>query len=134
VFDHQAYLQQNPTQYDAWVGYLRHSAGIIDVDLDHIVERHGSEADEGSEDGLFTLDSDADVLRAVYEALHQAPITFAESDHIAVYYDFGQQIGTGGDGAALTAIQVIVNTNGMDTPADWENAWVSTAYPVATIG
>ncbi len=130
MFDHEAYLTQNPTQYDTWLGNLRQGSGVIDVDLDHIAEGHGSEAGDDA-DSVFTLGSDAAILQAVYNVLSQAAIVFAESNHITVYHNFGTQIGVDGEGTELTAINIVVNTQAMDTEADWENAWVSTAYPLA---
>jgi hypothetical protein len=132
MFDHDQYLKDHPDRYEEWVGVLRSKSGVIDLDDDHIIDRHSQHNHKADHGALFRCQKDSEILRLVYEAMEKAPYTFTKSDAVIVHYDAGLNIGVALDRVTmLTAIQVVIDTKGMDTESDWENALVSTAYPIA---
>jgi hypothetical protein len=131
LFDHKNFLNTHPDQYDAWVNYLRYSAATIPVDLTHITERHGK-SHSGPQSGDLFLLEDNEIATLIQDAVSQAPYTFADSNHVTVYLDTGRNIGLDDYGNFLTAVQVVIDTTGMHTASDWQNAKVSTAFPAQT--
>jgi hypothetical protein len=144
-FDHLDYLTRNPTAYDTWVAALKAAAASIWIDTDHILDRHVVWANrvfaEGEDSGdLFLLPTwvgnppqqataAADIDALVRDCVANFATCIADTASVLCQHTYGGQIGLSDAGDALSSVRFSIDTNGMSTASDWQNAYVSTSYP-----
>jgi len=124
----QRYDFTNDVEDDDWAklslnleSKIAEYAGIIDVDMDHIEERHINESEEATHFSISWLG----VLKLIKSVLANPSIRWIKEGSIMIEQDTGIAIGANGE----TKIRIFVSTKAMDNAGDWQDAWVTTAYP-----
>lgn len=132
MFDHQAHRDgADDASYERWLGRLHASAMSIDVDLGRVLNRHGlADIDRGDPGTMFTITDEEAILALIRAALTNGAVVDAAPDRLELAYDAGYEVGLGARGEPLTGVRVVLDTDEMTGPADWDRAWVCSARPV----